>query len=45
VVVVILPAREPTETPAPERVLPMISPTDEAPSEWPEVPVQVPDAE
>jgi hypothetical protein len=45
VVVVILPAREPTEMPAPERVLPMISPTDEVPSEWPEVPVQLPDAE
>jgi hypothetical protein len=45
VVVVILPAREPTETPAPERVLPMISPTDEVPAEWPEVPVQLPDSE
>jgi hypothetical protein len=44
VVVVILPAREPTETPAPERVLP-ISPPDEMPPERPEVPVQVPDAE
>jgi hypothetical protein len=38
VVVVILPVREPTETPAPERVLP----TDEVPAEWPELPVQVP---
>jgi hypothetical protein len=45
VVVVILPPREPTETPAPERVLPMISPTDEVPSGWPEVPVQLPDSE
>jgi hypothetical protein len=44
VVVVILPAREPTETPAPERVL--INPsTDEEPPERPEVPVQVPDSE
>jgi hypothetical protein len=44
VVVVILPAREPTETATPERVL--INPpasTDEAPPEWPEVPVQLPE--
>jgi hypothetical protein len=41
VVVVILPAREPTETPTPERML--ISPPDEMPPERPEVPVQVPD--
>jgi hypothetical protein len=45
VVVVILPAREPTETPAPERVLPMGSPTDEVLPDWPEVPVQLPDPE
>jgi hypothetical protein len=51
VVVVILPAdnppaREATETPAPERM--QISPpasTDEVPPERPEVPVQVPDSE
>jgi type VI secretion system secreted protein VgrG len=46
VVVVIVQAREPTETPTPERVL--INPpasTDEATPEWPEVPVQLPDAE
>jgi hypothetical protein len=41
VVVVILPAREPTETPTPERML--ISPSEEMPPERPEVPVQVPD--
>jgi hypothetical protein len=44
VVVVILPAREPTETPTPERMLlSPPAPTDEGPPEWPDVPVQLPD--